>query len=542
MASRNGDGDANERQGHYTIPPNYTNLDELASPDIIERDQSSELRRHHTLEESRSNEPPTLPSTTPERRRSRRLSTSSRLSRRLSVNERPASEEYTTPANYQNLDEVAGPPPVENPDEASIYRHHSIEESRSPQSRRRRSTLSEIRELEAQHPIPEEPPKRKRAQKVASSFATQLYTISYLIFFSLLGTLARLGLQALTFYPGAPVDTGVLWANFGGSMVMGFLSEDRKLFWDELGDLQVEKEKDDSSEERNGRGVANREVENTADDPATIQALQSVKKTIPLYIGLATGFCGSFTSFSSFMRDVFLALSNDLPVPGTHVPPSSSTAPPISRNGGYSFMALLAVIILTTTSCLAALKFGAHFAIFISSIIPAISFASIRRFLDRLVILLAWGCWAGAIFMTIWPPDRSSSEQWRGDVLVALTLAPVGCLLRFYASLKLNGVLASFPLGTFAVNMFGTAILGLGYDLQRSSGGSSHSACQVLQGLEDGFCGTLTTVSTWVVELQGLRRRNAYRYGAASVVGGLSLLVVIIGPVRWGPGFDHKSC
>src|SRR5438034_4208652 len=35
-----------------------------------------------------------------------------------------------------------------------------------------------------------------------SSFATKLYTVSHLIFFSILGTLARIGLQALTHYPG----------------------------------------------------------------------------------------------------------------------------------------------------------------------------------------------------------------------------------------------------------------------------------------------------------------------------------------------------
>src|SRR5436305_11274869 len=68
-----------------------------------------------------------------------------------------------------------------------------------------------------------------------SSFATQLYTVSYLVLFSMLGTLARLGVQALTFYRGAPVVTSVLWANFGGSLIMGFLSEDRQLFKEEWG-------------------------------------------------------------------------------------------------------------------------------------------------------------------------------------------------------------------------------------------------------------------------------------------------------------------
>lgn len=36
----------------------------------------------------------------------------------------------------------------------------------------------------------------------------------------MLGTLAQLGLQALTVNPGAPVATGELWANIGGSMIM----------------------------------------------------------------------------------------------------------------------------------------------------------------------------------------------------------------------------------------------------------------------------------------------------------------------------------
>ncbi|KAK3680177.1 hypothetical protein LTR78_000554 [Recurvomyces mirabilis] len=62
---------------------------------------------------------------------------------------------------------------------------------------------------------------------------TELYTISYLIFFSILGTLARLGLQWLTFYPRAPIVTPVIWANFAGSMFMGFLAEDQGLFRDD---------------------------------------------------------------------------------------------------------------------------------------------------------------------------------------------------------------------------------------------------------------------------------------------------------------------
>jgi CrcB protein len=48
----------------------------------------------------------------------------------------------------------------------------------------------------------------------------------------------------------------------------------------------------------------------------------------------------------------------------------------------------------------------------------------------------------------------------------------------------------------------------------------------------DGFCGALTTVSTFVAELNGLRRMHAWMYGAASVVGGLAVMLVVMGSVR----------
>lgn len=54
--------------------------------------------------------------------------------------------------------------------------------------------------------------------------------------------------------------------------------------------------------------------------------------------------------------------------------------------------------------------------------------------------------------------------------------------------------------------------------------GGNLIGCQVLQGVQHGFCGCLTTVSTWVVELHSLRRKHAYFYGTASVRVALSSL------------------
>jgi CrcB protein len=401
---------------------------------------------------------------------------------------------------------------------------------------------------------------------VASRLATELYTSSYLIFFSIWGTLARLGLQALTFYPGAPVVISVLWPNFAGAFVLGFLAEDRRLFREEWGSHKPDtpsfdpKTRDTMSPTSEKFHFANRRGHRDEDQPSQVVSHGKVKKTIPLFIGLATGFCGSFTSFSSFMRDVFLTLSNNLPTPINHTYPQGFTIPPttdaIHRASGYSFMAVVAVILLTICLSVGALRFGAHFAILLDPYLPTIRFHFLRRFIDPVFVFLGWGIWLGAIFMTIWPPDRPSGPQsqgswdletWRGQALFACAFAPVGCLLRFYISLYLNGFSVSFPLGTFAVNIFGTAVEGMAFDLQHvpivnSLVGGGRVPCQVLQGVMDGFCGCLTTVSTWAAELNGLKRHHAYVYGISSIVGGLSLMVAIMGSVRWTVGWSDPVC
>ncbi|KAF7865329.1 hypothetical protein EAF04_006306 [Stromatinia cepivora] len=515
----------------YDTPESYSRLDEVAVSAPIQNIDENQLRRGQSLGRTRSR--------------------GQRAHYRGSRASHPDSE-YDIPDDYAHLNELATPSPVENPREVPIYLHKSLEEAKDEEHEYEQDRREHERKKQDSIGRGEKPPEEEKkdvSAKKVSNFATQLYTISYLILFSIFGTLARLGLQAITFYPGAPVIFSELWANVGGSVIMGFLSEDRMLFKEEWGTAtyhhKIQEWKTKVRDEENGSGSS--AVEQVPDLQAAKKAHAATKKTIPLYIGLATGFCGSFTSFSSFIRDTFLALSNNLPSPLNHPqdysPVMASTTSTVSRNGGYSFMATLAVIITTVSLCLAALFFGAHLAIFLEPYIPSLSFRKSRKYLDPFAVFLAWGCWLGAVFLAIFPPDRNDAppEIWRGRSVFALVFAPIGCLGRFYASLYLNGKLSSFPLGTFAVNMFGTAIMGMAYDLQHVPLGGV-LGCQVLQGIEDGFCGCLTTVSTWVVELSSLRRSHAYRYGIASVLGGLALMVVIMGSFRWTHGFQGLVC
>ncbi|POR34278.1 Membrane protein [Tolypocladium paradoxum] len=488
-------GDARWRPATYNAPGSFGNVDDVHSAIPASGEHHGDTNRA-----SRDSRP---------------------RARRASVAD---EERYTVPDEWTNLDELATKSPVENVTDARIYRHRSLEETRSREQayRRDEQRRASLTQRPATGPAEaEEEPKVARVSKLL----TEVYTLSYLVFFSLLGALARIGLAALTQYPDAPVIFSTVWANFGGSLVLGYLAEDRMLFRHEWGtptyDRQLARAKRNDEETGSGSGV---------DLAAAKRSHAATKKTIPLYIGLATGFCGSFTSFSAFVRDVFLALSNDLVAPGF-----GPTA--VGRNGGYSFMAMLAVIITTASLSLSGLFLGAHLAIASERFTPSIPYPITRKIMDPLAIFLGWGCWLGAVLLSIFPPR----DNWRGRAAFSLVFAPLGCLLRFYLAVHLNGKVASFPLGTFAANVLGTAVLGMAWDIANVPVGGI-VGCQVLQGVEDGFCGCLTTVSTWVAELSSLRRRSSYIYGTASVVVSLALMVAIMGGLRWTHGFDALNC
>lgn len=464
-----------------------------------------------------------------------------------------ASDDYEFPQVTDNLDEVTAPSPVQNREENVIGRREYLEEKRTESHSRRDSIrldrLSHDGRARTSQEVIAEPTlaelETSRAtrtrgylrRKRVSKFATELYTTSYLVLFSFIGTLCRLVLEHLTFYPGAPVTTSVVWANFAGTLLMGFFSENRELF---CGDDEKE---------------LNATFPDSDDE---IGRQDTPKKPMPLYIGLTTGFCSSLTSFSSFLRDAFLTIFNDLSSPLGQISSISlyAAASPDSKppNGGYNFMAVIAVCITEIILSLGALFLGAHIAIFTSKWIPRVPSWFTRKVLDPFVVVAASLLWVAIICLAALLPhstrDHSiwSQEIWRGPALYALAFSPVGCLARFYISVNFNGQILSFPLGTFISNAGGTAILGMSFALQHAKiapadvGGGGYLGCQILQGIMDGFCGCMTTVSTWVLELSDLRRAHAYIYGFVSVAVSLIVLVVVIGSLKWAGGFVTPVC
>jgi fluoride exporter len=244
--------------------------------DDLEREQSGRFESDRRRSQGREGDLTELAPPRPVTDRRRRTDSLEHEEEKASWRRKSHTSSATERDN--ELTEVAAPPPVE--------RDAQSDEEAAPQPEQEKDEAEE-----------KEP---SYSQK-----ATELYTVSWLIFFSFLGTLARLGVEAITIYPGAPWSSPVLWANLGGSFALGFLIEDRNLFRHEWAGQHSAK---------NSFHPSKISKDTDSIHAKAAAAHGKVKKTIPLYIGLATGFCGSFTSFSTFMRDVFLALTNDLPL------------------------------------------------------------------------------------------------------------------------------------------------------------------------------------------------------------------------------------
>jgi CrcB protein len=135
------------------------------------------------------------------------------------------------------------------------------------------------------------------------------------------------------------------------------------------------------------------------------------------------------------------------------------------------------------------------------------------------------------IYAATFPTYARLPSSYRSQATAALMFSFPGALSRYLLSIYLNPVFEGIPLGTLTANLSGTALLGMFHVLQNRGTPFSAHACSILQGLIDGYCGTLTTVSTFAVELNTMKgSKRAWLYGSLSWVGSQLLLLVILVP------------
>jgi len=137
------------------------------------------------------------------------------------------------------------------------------------------------------------------------------------------------------------------------------------------------------------------------------------------------------------------------------------------------------------------------------------------------------------IYVATFPAYVWLPPTYRSQAVASLLFSFPGTLSRYLLALSMNTVMRKIPLGTMAANILGTGLLGVFHVLQNKRPHVSPHACSTLQGLIDGYCGTLTTVSTFAVELNVMNgSRYAWIYGGISVVISQLLLVIIILPAH----------
>jgi CrcB protein len=124
-------------------------------------------------------------------------------------------------------------------------------------------------------------------------------------------------------------------------------------------------------------------------------------------------------------------------------------------------------------------------------------------------------------------------SSYRHTVTAALIFSFPGTLTRYLLSTALNPRLKALPLGTLVANILGTALLAAFHVLQSTPSLPSRNRCDILQGLVDGYCGCLTTVSTFAAEISDLRFWKACRYALISWTLGQVVILLIFGSSLW---------
>jgi fluoride ion exporter CrcB/FEX len=210
-----------------------------------------------------------------------------------------------------------------------------------------------------------------------------------------------------------------------------------------------------------------------------------------LATGVTTGLCGCLTTFATWMLTV-----NDL---------LRGKSPACSASSSCTNAVL--VTLLSICVFLSSLRFGRQLAHTLRpSLLPADTIDRIATTYGETTMLL---CLLVTVTLIVWimvavgfakPTVMGVGGQSKAALAVAF--APLGAVLRFRLS-KLNGkAWEHFPIGTFAANM-GGSILAVILSIAVSS--SDISAVQVvLMAASTGFTGSLSTVSTFVNELDSL--------------------------------------
>ena len=104
--------------------------------------------------------------------------------------------------------------------------------------------------------------------------------------------------------------------------------------------------------------------------------------------------------------------------------------------------------------------------------------------------------------------------------------------------------------GTFFANTFATLLIGIFTMVQRGKKRSfidvpivnNLNSCHIVSALISGFCGTLSTISTFINEGYKLPFIHMFVYYIISIALSYCLLVITLGSYAWKRGLTLAAC
>ena len=123
--------------------------------------------------------------------------------------------------------------------------------------------------------------------------------------------------------------------------------------------------------------------------------------------------------------------------------------------------------------------------------------------------------------------------MWKPVIAIALGAA-LGALLRWWFGLRLKSMLPQMPLGTLAANLVAAYVVGVG---MAAFAGMPQLSPQWRLFIITGFCGGLSTFSTFSAEVVALLQRGEYGWGATvagtHLAGSLVMTIAGFASVGW---------
>jgi len=192
--------------------------------------------------------------------------------------------------------------------------------------------------------------------------------------------------------------------------------------------------------------------------------------------------------------------------------------------------------LFTLAASLASLGLGIHLG---TLLVPRTPILSSPGPFARWTITIA----SAALYILTIPLFVRLNHAWRPLATAALVFSFPGTLTRYVVSTQLNAVVKSLPVGTLIANLVATALLAACHIIQRAPSLPSPVSCSILQGFIDGYCGCMSTISTFAAEVRTLKGRRAWVYVAISFGCGQIIILVMLGSAWWtGRIVENRVC